>query len=103
MVDSWVDAEMRPSMHVSSWLRVPADCLDGTDLVSDLHGWLCGVSGVESLVVGETIQVLVVLVIDFKVVFAIRISLEVVEKAEQDLESDETVRAGLMLGSHAHN
>lgn len=103
MVDSWVAAQMGPSVHVSPWLRVPTDCLDGADLISDLHGRLCGVSGVESLVVGETIQVLIVLVVHFEVVFTIRIRLEVVEKAEQNLESHQTVRACLMLGSHAHN
>jgi len=103
MVYSWMATQMGPSMHVCSWLRVPADCLDGADLVSDLHRRLCGVSRVESLVVGETIQVLIVLVIHFEVVFTIRISLEVVEKAEQNLKSHQTVRACLMLGSHAHN
>ena len=85
MVDSWVAAQMGPSVHVSSWLRVPTDCLDSADLVSDLHRRLCGVSSVESLVVGETIQVLIVLVVHFEVVFTIRIRLEVVEKAEQNL------------------
>jgi hypothetical protein len=70
------------SVHICPRLRI-SYCLYRADLVSDLHVRLLGwVRCVESLIVREAIQVLVVLIIHFQVVFAIRISLEIVEQAE---------------------
>jgi hypothetical protein len=78
--------------------------LDGANLVSNLHRWLLGrVGRVEGLVVGEAVQVLVVLIIDFHVVFAVRVRVEVVEEAKEDLEGDQAVRASLMLAAHPHD
>ena len=66
-------------MHILSWLSIP-NGLYRTDWVSDLHIWLLSrVRGVEGLIIGEPIQVLVILVVNFKVVFTIRICLEIVE------------------------
>ena len=75
--------------------------MNRTDLVPDLQGLLAGVGSVERLVVGETIDVLIVLFIYFKIVLPITIILEVVKQAEQYLESDETIGASLMLGAHS--
>ena len=63
--------------------------VNGSDLVSDLHlGLLTRVTRVEGLVVGEAVQVLVVLLVDLHVVFAVHISLKVVEELEEHLQSD---------------
>jgi hypothetical protein len=72
-----------------------------TDLVPNLQRLLAGVGSVERLVVGEAIDVLIVLLIYFKVVLPITIILEVVKQAEQYLECDETIGASLMLGAHS--
>ncbi len=70
---------MGSSVHILPWLSI-SNSLYRADWVSDLHVWLlCGVCGVEGLIIGEPIQVLVVLVVNFKVVFTIRICLEIVE------------------------
>lgn len=57
----------------------------------------------EGLVVGEAVQVLIVLLFDFLIVLRVRLRLEIVEKSEKHLQCDEGVGAGLMLGAHAHD
>ncbi len=66
-------------MHILPWLGI-SNSLYCADWVSDLHIWLlCGVRGVEGLIIGEPIQILVILVVNFKIVFTVRICLEIVE------------------------
>ncbi len=66
-------------MHILPWLSI-SNSLNRADWVSDLHIWLlCGVRGVEGLIIGEPIQILVILVVNFKIVFTVRICLEIVE------------------------
>lgn len=57
----------------------------------------------EGLVIAETIQVLVVLVEDFLVVFAVLVRVEIVEESEEHLEGNQRVRASLMLATHSYN
>ena len=72
--------EVSLSVHVVGSAGV---YLLNADLLSDWHGrGLCRVCGVEGLVIGEPIQVLVVLLKHFLIVFAIRICFKVMEKAE---------------------
>jgi len=72
-------------------------------LIPDLQRLLAWVCRVERLVVGEAIQVLIVLLVHFKVVLPVTITFEVVKQAEQDLECDETIGTSLVLRAHSDN
>ena len=51
----------------------------------------------EGLIILEPVQILIILLEHFLIVFAITFCVEVVKKAEEDLERDKRVGTGLML------
>lgn len=83
------------NVHLRSTWRV-------RHLLQARNGLLTWVRRVESLVVAEAVQVLVVLVKDFLVVFAVLIRVEIVEKSEEYLQSHQRVRTCLVLRAHSH-
>jgi len=101
MVHSRVTDQVSLAMHVV-WRREANG--DRSDLVSDLQVLgLARVRRMEGLVVGKSIDVEIVLLVDFLVALAVGLRFEAVKEAEEDLESDETVGAGLMLRTHPHD
>lgn len=75
-----------------------------SDLVSNLQVlWLARVRRVERLVVRKAVDVQIILLVDLLIALPICICFKAVKEAEEDLQSDETVRTGLMLRSHPHD
>ena len=93
----WNLALMSLKLHIEAcgWI---CNVLNRSNLVSDLHvGLFAWVGCMEGLIILEPVQILIILLEHFLIVFAITFCVEVVEQAEEDLERDKRVGTGLML------